>query len=160
MPDETAAKSTKTPTFDVYQSEADGVTVVHVETHGMPEDSRGPVIRVYLNDEPIFENPPLPMPEEQQPALGVTTSSDDASAPPERGNSMRQARDLSRTQLIDIVSKLQMYLYLDMDASDREFWNVDKERSCADVRQELDLIFGSYGLVPEPVNDTGSADAS
>lgn len=51
--------STK-PTFDVYFSEKDGVCVVHVETFDMPENDKGPVIRIYLNDEPIYENPVYP----------------------------------------------------------------------------------------------------
>ena len=48
------------PTFDVYNAEVDGVTVVHVCTDGLPEDAIGPIIRIYLNDEPIFENPRYP----------------------------------------------------------------------------------------------------
>ena len=48
------------PTFDVYKSEKDAVTVVHVDTVGMPEDSEGPLIRVYLNDGLLYENPPYP----------------------------------------------------------------------------------------------------
>lgn len=54
-----------TPTFNVYHAEIDGVTVVHVDTQGMPENSHGPIIRVYLNDEPIFENPPYRAPDER-----------------------------------------------------------------------------------------------
>jgi hypothetical protein len=57
------------PTFEVYSSEEDGVTVVHVCTEGMPENLQGPIIRVYLNDDPIFENPVYP---------GRAKSSDDA----------------------------------------------------------------------------------
>ena len=45
------------PTFDVYVSSKDGVTVVHIDTIDMPEDDNGPIIRVYLNDSPIYENP-------------------------------------------------------------------------------------------------------
>ena len=48
------------PTFDLYRSELDGTPVVHVDTHGMPENSKGPMIRIYLNDEPLFENPRYP----------------------------------------------------------------------------------------------------
>lgn len=47
------------PTFDVYYGK-DGTLVVHVETHDVPENENGPIIRVYLNDEAVFENPPLP----------------------------------------------------------------------------------------------------
>ena len=38
----------------------DGVHVMHVDTNGIPEDGEGPIIRIYLNDEVIYENPPLP----------------------------------------------------------------------------------------------------
>lgn len=47
-------------TFDVYVGK-DGVPVVHVQTEGMPEDSNGPICRVYLNDEVVHENPSLPL---------------------------------------------------------------------------------------------------
>lgn len=53
------------PTFDVYVSELDGTLVVHVDTNDMPEDPNGePLIRIYLNDEPVFENPLMPELEE------------------------------------------------------------------------------------------------
>lgn len=48
------------PTFHVYDAESDGVKIVHVETAGVPADANGPRIRIYLNDEIIFENPALP----------------------------------------------------------------------------------------------------
>lgn len=47
------------PTYDVYRSSNDGVVVVHIQTEEIPEDKNGPIIRVYLNDEIIFENPRL-----------------------------------------------------------------------------------------------------
>lgn len=53
------------PSFDVYVSEEDQVTVVHVDTAGMEENCEGPRIRVYLNDGVIFENPPYPSPPEE-----------------------------------------------------------------------------------------------
>ena len=43
--------------FDCYFSLIDGVPVVHVCTENIKEDKHGPICRVYLNDEPIFENP-------------------------------------------------------------------------------------------------------
>jgi hypothetical protein len=43
----------------------DGTKVVFVDTPGLPEDFDGPLIRLYLNDEPVFENPPLPDLEEK-----------------------------------------------------------------------------------------------
>lgn len=43
-----------------YFSPDDGVCVVHIDTPGITENSGGPVIRIYLNDEPIEENPGYP----------------------------------------------------------------------------------------------------
>lgn len=48
------------PKIDVYRAEADGVTVIHVDTEGLPENDQGPQIRIYLNDQPIEENPVYP----------------------------------------------------------------------------------------------------
>jgi len=45
------------PTFDEYRSPKDGVNVVYINTDELPENKEGPIIRIYLNDEPIFENP-------------------------------------------------------------------------------------------------------
>ena len=47
--------------FDMYwyHSEEDGTLVLAVETR-LEEDENGPKIRVYLNDEVVFENPPYP----------------------------------------------------------------------------------------------------
>ena len=42
-----------------YHSEADGTLVLAIETK-IEEDKNGPKIRVYLNDEAVFENPPYP----------------------------------------------------------------------------------------------------
>lgn len=50
-----------TPTIDCYQSESDGVWVVHVDTKGCPEDTNGPIMRVYINDDtdnPVYSNTP------------------------------------------------------------------------------------------------------
>ena len=47
------------PTFDVYRGR-DGTLVVHIDTGGVPENEKGPMIRVYLNDDPLFANPDLP----------------------------------------------------------------------------------------------------
>jgi hypothetical protein len=48
--------------FDVYRSAIDGTVVVHVDTPGLPEDSDGPHLRVYINDDtdnPVYDNPLL-----------------------------------------------------------------------------------------------------
>jgi hypothetical protein len=46
---------------DWYQSEADGTIVVEILTNGeIEENENGPKVRIYLNDEVLFENPPYP----------------------------------------------------------------------------------------------------
>ena len=45
-----------------YKSEADGTIVVEVLTNEkVEENADGPKIRVYLNDDVLFENPPYPV---------------------------------------------------------------------------------------------------
>ena len=47
-------------TFDIYTGH-DGVPVVHVETNPDLDTPEGPAVRVYLNDEVIYEDArPLP----------------------------------------------------------------------------------------------------
>jgi hypothetical protein len=49
------------PSLTEYESSIDGCTVLHVNTpHDWPENERGPIVRIYLNDDtdaPIFNNP-------------------------------------------------------------------------------------------------------
>lgn len=42
---------------EVVKSREDGTIVVFIDTPGIPENSDGPKLRVYLNDEPLWENP-------------------------------------------------------------------------------------------------------
>ena len=47
------------PTIDTYVSAEDGTTVVHIDTSELPENSNGPIMRVYINDDidnPVYEN--------------------------------------------------------------------------------------------------------
>lgn len=81
------------PQFDRYISEEDGVYVVHVDTEDMPENEHGPIIRIYLNDEPIFENPRYPGPEESHP---IPLDPDDGGEP---FDEHAQALDDARAQL-------------------------------------------------------------
>ena len=47
---------------DWYKSEADGTIVVEILTNEeIEENENGPKVRIYLNDEVLFENPPYPM---------------------------------------------------------------------------------------------------
>ncbi|MCP4166021.1 MAG: hypothetical protein GY759_09035 [Chloroflexi bacterium] len=48
------------PEISLHKSKQDGTWVVYIDTPDMPEDSNGPIIRVWLNDETIFENPTVP----------------------------------------------------------------------------------------------------
>lgn len=46
--------------LDVYRSGRDGTVVVHVDTDGLPENERGPKLRIYLNDDtenPVYDEP-------------------------------------------------------------------------------------------------------
>ena len=45
-----------------YKSEVDGTMVVEIWTNSDADtDANGPKIRVYLNDDVLFENPPFPV---------------------------------------------------------------------------------------------------
>jgi len=47
---------------DWYKSEADGTIVVEILTNEeIEENENGPKVRIYLNDEVLFENPPYPV---------------------------------------------------------------------------------------------------
>lgn len=43
----------------ISKSPVDGTVVVEIDTPRIAEDSKGPEIRVYLNDGCLFENPPF-----------------------------------------------------------------------------------------------------
>lgn len=45
------------PIWHCYRSEIDGCVVVEIDTSDMPENENGPIVRVYLNEGAIFENP-------------------------------------------------------------------------------------------------------
>lgn len=42
---------------EVVKSGEDGTILLFIDTPGIPENSEGPKLRVYLNDEPLWENP-------------------------------------------------------------------------------------------------------
>lgn len=46
----------------LYKSEVDGVICVQVDTkeHEIPETARGPAIRIYLNDDDLYEGVEFP----------------------------------------------------------------------------------------------------
>jgi len=70
------------------------------------------------------------------------TSEHDAAA------ALALADDLTREDLVEIVSGIQTRLYLDMDGTGREFWNPGKEWSCCDVCQDVQDLLHHHGLVP------------
>ena len=58
------------------------------------------------------------------------------------------AEELPREALVEIVSGLQMRLYLDMDGAGREFWNPEKAWNGSDVCQDVQDLLCRHGLVP------------
>jgi hypothetical protein len=44
-----------------YRSPLDGTIVVHIDTPPEEENTEGPLVRIYLNDSVLFENPVFPM---------------------------------------------------------------------------------------------------
>lgn len=46
--------------INFYYSDVDGTLVVEIETERYLEDDEGPLLRVWLNDGCIYENPPFP----------------------------------------------------------------------------------------------------
>lgn len=56
--------------------------------------------------------------------------------------------ELSRDTLVEIVSKIQGRLYLDLDEHGTESWNPGKEWSCCDVCQDIQDMLHGHGLVP------------
>lgn len=43
----------------------DGTPVIWIGTENLPEDASGPIVRIYLNDDAIYENPPYSQYEEE-----------------------------------------------------------------------------------------------
>jgi hypothetical protein len=66
------------PTVLVYHSEADGVCVVDISTTGMPENEKGPILRVNVNDGDVYENPPYPQDVPSRPGQEEATADETA----------------------------------------------------------------------------------
>ena len=56
-----SATRSRTYGISVRESDADGTLVIQIDTPDIDEDINGPMIRVYLNDDVLFENPPYPV---------------------------------------------------------------------------------------------------
>jgi hypothetical protein len=56
--------------------------------------------------------------------------------------------ELSHEVLVEIVTRVQSLLYLDMDRNGREFWNPAKEWGGADVCQDIQDVLHQHSLVP------------
>ena len=72
----------------------------------------------------------------------------DAACPGESTVPTVRAEEVSREALVEIVSGIQMRLYLDMDGTGREFWNPKKAWNCCDVCQDVQDLLCRHGLVP------------
>lgn len=59
MPNIYGGKVHEFPYCQVYRSEIDGCIVVEIDTGSIPENEKGPLVRVYLNEGCLFENPAL-----------------------------------------------------------------------------------------------------
>jgi len=60
---------------------------------------------------------------------------------------MKNARDLSHEQLVDLVDHVQQVLYLDADAQG-PIWDPDKEWDCEAITS-IGEAFANAGLMPE-----------
>jgi len=63
---------------------------------------------------------------------------------------LKSAEALPREALVEIVSGIQARLHLDMDGTEREFWNPGKGWSCWDVCQDVQDLLYRHGLVQGP----------
>jgi hypothetical protein len=64
---------------------------------------------------------------------------------------MRDPHDMSREQLADLVSELQLHLYLERDPKQGFVWNPNKDVSCGDVAEFLQELMGRNRLHPSSV---------
>ena len=51
---------------DAYRSPEDDILVIYIDTPGIDENEKGPLLRLYLNDDPAFENPAYPGAKEER----------------------------------------------------------------------------------------------
>ena len=64
---------------------------------------------------------------------------------------MRDPHDMSKEQLADLVSELQLHLYLERDPKHGFVWNPDKNVGCGDVAEFLQELMGRNRLHPSNV---------
>lgn len=62
---------------------------------------------------------------------------------------MRKAKDLSRTELTEVVSAVLEILFVDFDERRQLYWNPDKDWNGADVCQDVASVLRYQGLVPD-----------
>ena len=80
---------------------------------------------------------------------------------PASATPVQTAHNLSRDVLVEIVSRIQGCMHLDVDESGREFWNPGKQWSCCDLCQDVQDILHRFGLVPgdeQPDEDKTSGE--
>jgi len=64
---------------------------------------------------------------------------------------MRDPHDMSKEQLADLVSELQMQLYLERDPRQGFVWNPEKSLECGDISEFLQELMGRNRLHPASV---------
>ncbi len=69
---------------------------------------------------------------------------------------MRTAKDLTRDELVMIVTTLQQALYLDFDADVTKVWIPDKQWDGADICEQLAAELARFDLAPDVVTSFSS----
>lgn len=64
---------------------------------------------------------------------------------------MRDPHDLTKEILADIVSELQVQLYMERDPKQGFVWNPEKQVNCGDVAEFLEELMGRHRLHPSSV---------
>ena len=64
---------------------------------------------------------------------------------------MRDPHDMPKEQLADLVSELQLRLYLERDPKQGFIWNPEKNVSCGDIAEFLQELMGRNRLHPSNV---------
>ena len=70
---------------------------------------------------------------------------------------MRKPTELTREELLTIVTQLQQALYLDCDQEDRQIWDPDKSWEAADICDDTAKLLVELKLTPERLIAAGNS---